>query len=188
MSNIGKYESANPLKRALLKRFLNKARAAVPKTEELSILDIGTGEGLFWNGMAHTGVIGIDLRQDALAVASEHGIVTPVMASAEDLPFRSQSFDYALAIEILEHLPQPGLAVSEMARVARIGGLITVPWEPWFSLMVLFGTGQHWRRMGREPEHIQAFGPNDLETLLVGHFSGVEVSTCLPWLIARVSR
>lgn len=187
MSNIGKYESINPLKRALLTRFLKRARAAVPSTVDLSVLDIGTGEGLFWNGTAHTGIVGIDLRPDALAVASETGIITPVLASAEDLPFPDQSFDFALAIEILEHLPKPELAVAEMARVVRSGGLITVPWEPWFSLMVLVGTGQHRRRMGREPEHIQAFGPSQLRTLLDGHFSSVEVSTCAPWLIARVT-
>ena len=103
------------------------------------------------------------------------------------MPFPADSFEFALAIEILEHLPDPDAAVAEMARVTRGGGLITVPWEPWFSLMVMVGSGKYFRRLGREPEHIQAFGPNQLRGLLREHFQVVEVSTCLPWLIARVA-
>lgn len=188
MSNLGKYETRNPVKRALLNRFLARTRSTVPSESKLSILDIGTGEGLFWDGSARNGVVGIDIRHDALKVAAEGGVVAPVLASADDLPFPDNSFDFVMAIEILEHLLEPERAVAEMSRVSRSGGLITTPWEPWFSLMVLVGTGQHLRRMGREPEHVQAFGPNQLGALLESHFEGVKVETCLPWLIAEVRR
>jgi ubiquinone/menaquinone biosynthesis C-methylase UbiE len=188
VSNLGKYQTRNPLKRALLKRFLRQARANVPDNPELSILDVGTGEGLFWDSSERGCVVGVDIRQDALKVAADGGIVTPVLASADRLPFPSGSFDFVVAIEILEHLPDPESAVAEIARVARLGGVITVPWEPWFSLMVLAGTGQHARRLGREPEHVQAFGPGQLTALLESHFSVVSVGTCLPWLVARISK
>lgn len=186
MSNLGKYESQNPLKRALLRRFLSRARAAVPQTIDLTILDVGTGEGLFWDDLSNR-VVGIDIRQEALLKAAEKGSVAPVMASAESLPFPTGGFEFVLAVEILEHLPDPDAAVAEMARVSSAGGLMTVPWEPWFSLMVMAGSGSHLRRMGREPEHIQAFGPSELRGLLKRHFESVQVSTCLPWLIATVS-
>lgn len=187
MSNLGKYQTRNPLKRALLKRFLRRARADVPDNPELSILDVGTGEGLFWDSSKRNSVVGIDMRHDALKVAAEGGVVRPVLASADRLPFSSGSFDFVVAIEILEHLPDPEPAVAEIARVSRVGGLVTVPWEPWFSLMVLAGTGQHARRMGREPEHVQAFGPRQLTAMLKPHFAVVNVGTCLPWLVARIS-
>jgi len=186
LSNLGKYKSQNPLKRALLRRFLTRAHAAVPDTSDLSILDVGTGEGLFWDELPNR-VVGIDIRHHALVKAAEKGSVAPVIASAESLPFPTGGFEFVLAIEILEHLPNPDAAVAEMARVSRVGGLVTVPWEPWFSLMVLAGSGRHLRRIGRELEHFQAFGPGELEGLLQPHFESVHVSTCLPWLIARVS-
>lgn len=187
MSNLGKYQTRNPVKRALLERFLRRARAEVPENPELSILDVGTGEGLFWDSSEHDSVVGVDIRHDALKVAAGGEIVRPVLAYADRLPFSSGSFDFVVAVEILEHLPDPEPAVAEIARVARVGGLITVPWEPWFSLMVLAGTGQHARRMGREPEHVQAFGPGQLTALLERHFPVVSVRTCLPWLVAKVS-
>lgn len=185
MSNLGKYKTRNPLKRALLERFLRRAKAAVPDGGA-SILDVGTGEGLFWEALPRSSVVGVDIRLDALKVASDGGVVSPVLASADNLPFATNSFDFVMAVEILEHLPEPGPAVAEMSRVSRSGGLITVPWEPWFSLMVLVGTGQYGRRLGREPEHVQAFGPEHLEALLGLHFDRVRVDTCLPWLMAEV--
>lgn len=185
MSNLGKYESANPIKRLLLSRFLERTRSVVG-AEPGRILDVGTGEGLFWPEGHTYEVFGVDIRQDALVTAAENGIHA-TNASAFQLPFADGSFDFVMAVEILEHLDDPSAAVRELARVARGRGLITVPWEPWFSLMVLIGTGSHIRRMGREPEHIQAFGPADIRQLLSQHFEKVSVSTRLPWIIAEVS-
>lgn len=185
LSNLGKYESANPLKKALLKRFLEKTRD-VMGSDPGRVLDVGTGEGLFWADGHEFDVIGVDLRQEALVAARSRRIHV-ANASAFALPFANDSFDFVVAIEILEHLDDPAAAIGELARVARGRGLITVPWEPWFSLMVLIGTGQHVRRMGREPEHVQAFGPNDLRDLLGDHFAMVDVRTTLPWIVAEVS-
>ncbi len=186
MSNLGKYESRNPFKRFLLSRFLDRARSSVPDSIGISVLDVGTGEGLFWeDGATHT-LFGIDIRMDALARASTEREIIPVVASAIKLPFRDRSFDFVTAVEIFEHLDNPGLAAAEISRVSRSGGLVTVPWEPWFSLLVLMGTGKHWRRLGREEEHIQAFGPAQLESLLLPHFDTVRVDTCFPWLIASL--
>ena len=186
MSNLGKYESRNPLKRALWSRFLSRARGRVPIEPDISILDVGTGEGLFWATLPERERVGVDVRPEALERAAKDYGITPILASALDMPFPDRSFDFFTAIEIFEHLDNPGAAAAEIARVTNGRGIITVPWEPWFSLMTLFGTGKHWRRLGREEEHVQAFGPKELNDLLSDHFEAVEVTTCLPWLIASI--
>ena len=45
------------------------------------------------------------------------------------LPFRDQSFDTLLSLEVLEHVPEPDKLVREFVRVLRPGGklLVTVP-------------------------------------------------------------
>jgi SAM-dependent methyltransferase len=60
-----------------------------------------------------------------------------VQASAEALPFPDAAFDGAGLFDILEHLPDPGVCLSEVRRVVRPGGLVivTVPahrrlWSP----------------------------------------------------------
>jgi SAM-dependent methyltransferase len=50
-----------------------------------------------------------------------------VRGDAENLPFRDGSVDYALVHDGLHHLQAPVRAISEMARVARRGILITEP-------------------------------------------------------------
>jgi ubiquinone/menaquinone biosynthesis C-methylase UbiE len=186
MSNLGKYETKNPFKRFLLSRFLDRARSAVPNSSDVSLLDVGTGEGLFWKDAPRQKRVGIDIRLTALTRAFDEQGILPVAASATLLPFRDKAFDFVTAVEIFEHLEDPGSAAAEISRVSRGGGLVTVPWEPWFSLLVLVGTGKHWRRIGREEEHIQAFGPAQLQALLVPHFTSVQVDTCFPWLIASM--
>ena len=187
MTNKAKYDTKNPLKRALLKRFLDRTRRIVDSPGVRSVLDVGTGEGLFWLHDAGREVVGVDVRMDALREAASHGVVRPVRGSAYELPFDDSSFDLVVAIEILEHLESPERAAAELSRVSRSRVLVTVPWEPWFSLGVLLGTGQHWRRLGREPEHINAFGPHDIEAVLSPWFGSVTVATCAPWIVVEAS-
>ena len=51
---------------------------------------------------------------------------TDVVADAHALPFRDESFDNVAAIETLEHLKNPFLAVREIKRVLRPGGKVLV--------------------------------------------------------------
>jgi ubiquinone/menaquinone biosynthesis C-methylase UbiE len=185
MTNKAKYETRNPVKRAILDRFLRRTAEGIQRLHPGQVLDVGTGEGLFWEGIDVGSVVGIDVRADALREALAGGVVLPARASAYRLPFADASFDLVVAVEILEHLDDPDGAVDEIRRVTRSNALVTVPWEPWFSLGVLFGTGQHWRRLGREPEHVNAFGPAELRALLASRFPGVRVSTCAPWIVAE---
>jgi SAM-dependent methyltransferase len=56
-----------------------------------------------------------------------------VCGSAEQLPFRSESLDVVAAFDVLEHCHRPGLALAEMVRVLRPGGLLalSVPAYRW---------------------------------------------------------
>ncbi len=52
--------------------------------------------------------------------------------NAEQLPFKSSSFDFVLCSEVLEHVPDWRSAVLELQRVARERILVTVPLEKGF--------------------------------------------------------
>lgn len=49
-----------------------------------------------------------------------------VRGDAQALPFRAGAFDTVLCSQALEHLPEPGRAVAEMARVLKPGGCLIV--------------------------------------------------------------
>lgn len=49
-----------------------------------------------------------------------------VAAVGENLPFRDQSFDVVISLEVLEHVEDPAAVLREVCRILRIGG--------WFCL------------------------------------------------------
>jgi SAM-dependent methyltransferase len=50
--------------------------------------------------------------------------VSRVITDLNKLPFRDQSFEFALASDIIETLPTPATALAEIRRVLRPGGLL----------------------------------------------------------------
>ncbi len=86
------------------------------------ILDIGCGTG---NNMAHASV-GIDISSEMLKHARKKGFENTVHASAEDLPFKSGSFDTVICMFTVINLCDRQKAVKEMRRVLKKGGIAIV--------------------------------------------------------------
>ncbi len=91
------------------------------------VLDVGCGIGLYLRKFRELGAItfGIDIDEEKIAEASEE-LQNLAVASAESLPFRSETFDLVLLHEVLEHLVDDGMAVAEAVRVLRPGGKAVV--------------------------------------------------------------
>jgi len=92
------------------------------------VLDAGAGEGQYAGWFALHRYTGVDLGiGDAAWNYHELDAVADLCA----MPFADETFDAAINIVTLEHLPEPLLALKEIARVLRPGGklLIAVPHE-----------------------------------------------------------
>lgn len=103
---------------------------ALPPTGRL--LDIGAGTGgnvrllLRRPGLRP---VGMEYDEVAIRLARERGSGVLVRASADALPFRDGCMDGFLALDVLEHLDAPEVALCEAWRVTRPGGegIVTVP-------------------------------------------------------------
>jgi|TARA_B100000519_G_scaffold71184_1_gene61181 ubiquinone/menaquinone biosynthesis C-methylase UbiE len=103
-------------------------------SSDSNILDVGCGPGSITVGLARWAAEGsvtaIDLGESILEAArntvAESGVTNVLVqeASVYELPFEDDSFDISYAHQVLQHLTDPVLALSEMARVTRPGGYV----------------------------------------------------------------
>ncbi len=86
------------------------------------------------------------------------------VASAEQLPFRDQSFDVVIIKHIIEHLPSPAQAVAELGRVMRPGGALIFS-TPNLDSLLLPLKGKRWIGY-QDPTHISLKRPGEWLRLL----------------------
>lgn len=197
-SNFRKHTSANRLQRTLIGRFHRRIADRVAALAPETFLDAGCGEGfvarVLLDRLPAMRLVGCELHPGAAAIAAATNPEARfAVASITALPFADRSFDLVGCFEVLEHLPDdlPRRALAEYARVARVGVVLSVPHEPFFSLAnAARGKNLDIRPRGSDPDHKQwwsrrAFGA------LVGEAFDVEwLGGSFPWTIcvARVRR
>jgi SAM-dependent methyltransferase len=172
-----KYHDSNPVVSFVLRRFFARVGGVIADLRPESLLDAGCGEGeMLRRGAVPSGVrtVLLDRNRDSAA---------RVIGSVEALPFAARSFDVVTCLEVLEHLDDPGRAVSELARVARRAVVLSVPYEPWFRVGNVL-RGKHLSGLGNHPEHVQHWNLRSFERFLSGCMPEVRIVEAFPWIIA----
>jgi 2-polyprenyl-6-hydroxyphenyl methylase/3-demethylubiquinone-9 3-methyltransferase len=113
-------------------RFRRDPFAARP-LEGLKLLDIGCGGGLLCEPMARLGadVTGIDPSDRNIATARVHAgelelVVDYRTTLAEELLAAGQRYDVVLAMEVIEHVPEPAAFVATCAGLLKPNGLLFI--------------------------------------------------------------
>ncbi len=128
-------------------------RSMVDGEQSNSCLDIGSGG---------TGLLrSLGLRSVSFDIAHVPDIT--LVASADSLPFRNESFSLVFAGEVIEHLYHPSQALRDWMRVLRKNGVLILSTPNG----ILVGTE------GNNPGHRFAFSLNGLKASL--EFLGLEV-------------
>jgi 2-polyprenyl-3-methyl-5-hydroxy-6-metoxy-1,4-benzoquinol methylase len=97
-------------------------------------LDLGCGDGVWLYKASTSGhkVFGVDAAFAGLTLAQNefrrHALVYPaiVQGSSYALPFASQTFDYVVSLEVIEHLVDPSAFLAEAHRVLKPNGTLIV--------------------------------------------------------------
>lgn len=124
------------------------------------VLDVGTGTGaVAFPAAARVGpegtVLGIDISEEMLATARgkaarmlEPGHVTFRIMDAQALALPDASFDVAVSLFAVHHLPDPLAALREMHRVVRPGGRLAVAVGSGPPLLSAAAVRRAFQRMG----------------------------------------
>jgi ubiquinone/menaquinone biosynthesis C-methylase UbiE len=187
----GNYVTRNPVIRFLHTRFLARLCHLVGRMGPIpqSVLEVGAGEGFSTRALArclpgNTILVSSDLIPELARRNKERsGNYTVLAQDISRLAIKSGSVDLVVALEVLEHLPDPGSAVRELARVTRRSAIVSVPFEPWWRIGNML-RGAYWRDLGNTPDHRNHWGKRSLWLMLSVEFSSVEILTSFPWLIA----
>lgn len=111
--------------------------AAIAKANlrpDMVVADVGTGTGYMATGLAplvHK-VYGVDASAEMLRVAEENmrqqGLTNVEFKTGDglNLPFEDNSLDAVFANMYLHHIGEPPLAIAEMVRVLKPGGVLVI--------------------------------------------------------------
>ena len=111
--------------------------AAIAKANvrpNMVVADVGTGTGYVATGLAplvHK-VYGVDASAEMLRVAEENmrqrGLTNVEFKTGDglNLPFEDHSLDAVFANMYLHHIEEPPLAIAEMVRVLKPGGVLVI--------------------------------------------------------------
>lgn len=131
------------------------------------VLEVGAHDGHLTKCILEQGLdcVAVELDDGKIATAKNlYGEDFPIVkGDINALPYEDNSFDTVVGAEILEHLPNPGLGLSELFRVSRGHVILTLPiGEYWL------GEKSHiWQLEGQTIEHDKGTQTNHVKELLV---------------------
>ncbi|MGH3968307.1 MAG: methyltransferase domain-containing protein [Mycobacterium sp.] len=157
---------------AVLRKLLTVFR---PPVEWLNIpqggiaLDVGCGPASVTASLARAAgpdglVLGVDRSEAMLlrAVRAESGPqIGFLRADAQRLPLRDQTVDAVVSVAVLQLVPDPVMALAEMARVLRPGGRLAV------MVPTAGRAARVWRRLPNAGPHL--FDDDELADILEDH-------------------
>lgn len=188
-SNYRKHTSSSKLQRALIDKFHNKIVSIVKSLEPETLIDCGAGEGfvaeVLLNEMPALQITGFDVLPECVDLAQLRNPRCEFSTgSIYDIKHEDNSFDVAVAFEVMEHLHEAEKALAEMARVASKYVVLSVPHEPFFSLAnAARGKNLDIDPKGSDPDHRNFWGREDFAKFVSQHLDVVTLTGSMPWTI-----
>ena len=150
--------------------------APLPKRPVVLDLASGTGDFSLLVSRQYPGsrAIAVDITERMLQLARVRGVDLTVCGDASLLPFPDQTFDCVFVGYGLRNFPNLTVAVREIERVTRPGGLLVsldffLPANPWMRrlyLAYLYAQGAFWGTVLHGRPRVYTYIPDSLRTFV----------------------
>ncbi|MFA5958038.1 class I SAM-dependent methyltransferase [Hyphomicrobium sp.] len=193
--NIGgnfydKYNTRNPIARYLVDGFLRTFDALVAEADVPTVYEVGCGEGALSLRMLSKGleVRGSDVDSSIVETANRSALAAGYSApfsvrNIYDLQASEAAAELVICCEVLEHVPDPVVALDCLATLARPYLLVSVPREPLWKVLNI-ARGKYIFRLGDTPGHINHWSTYQFVRFLRKRFDVITIRTPLPWTMA----
>ncbi len=152
------------------------------------VVEVGAGEGRVTERLVdrfpNADVIGLDLPDAALAGDWSELGAPMFFGDVTRLPFADRSVDLVVGLEVLEHVPAPHAALTEIARVCSGTVVLSVPREPIWRLGNM-ARGRYVRDLGNTPGHVNHWSARTFVRLVAEHVDITGSARPLPWTMVR---
>jgi len=103
--------------------------AALKMIDKGTVLDLGSGDGLFLSLLKKKGITGngLDISEGGVAKTRARGIEASVFDFDDKIPFGDNTFDNVVILDVLEHLYAPEALLREAVRVSKKFVIVSVP-------------------------------------------------------------
>jgi SAM-dependent methyltransferase len=142
------------------------------QSKEIKILNIGCSTGRSSEYLSQFGnVFSIEYDKFCCEFAAQKTGLEITHGSITELPFENNIFDLVCAFDVIEHVENDVLAVSEMKRVAKNNGLLFITVPAFMSLWSHHDVINHHYRRYKSNEIKKLFNNNDGKELFASYFN-----------------
>jgi 2-polyprenyl-3-methyl-5-hydroxy-6-metoxy-1,4-benzoquinol methylase len=126
-------------------RFVKSILKQVTECNNLTILDIGSGEGGTSRVLSeNNSIISLDISKERLSRQSEQtNKIVKLCGSAHDLPFNKNSFDVIILQDVIEHLSEKNNFSETIHHLLKDDGIIYLSTPNKYSI-INFLSDPHW--------------------------------------------
>lgn len=102
---------------------------ALSMIESGTVLDLGSGDGLFLSLLKQKGIPGkgLDISEEGVAKTRAKGLEASVFDFNDKIPYKDNEFDTVVMLDLLEHLYAPEALLKEAKRVSKKFVIASVP-------------------------------------------------------------
>lgn len=179
-----KYASKNFIVKWLMRGFFCALDKCLAKIHFSEVLEAGCGEGEVVKYIHYKYVCvieGFDIGKEVIEEAKANNANIPFyVKSIYDAGYKDNSKDLVVCCEVLEHLEDVKIALTELARISNAYVLLSVPREPIWRVLNI-ARFRYLAQLGNTPGHINHWSKHEFIKLVSAYGEIIAIENPLPW-------